>query len=197
MSLTVQFAQLRPYGGFDVVLADPPWLFQNYSEAGEEKNANQHYPCMPIDEICAMPVEMLAAKDAALFMWATIPMLPEALRCVTAWGFTYKSLCPWVKQSRSGESLAFGPGYWWRAAAELLVFATRGEPSRADTKAARSIRNVIIAPVREHSRKPPDAHITAETWFPEARKIELFAREARKGWIAWGNETSKFSGETA
>lgn len=192
-----QLLSIRPAGGFGVILADPPWQFENYSEKGEGKNPNQHYPCSSTDEIAAFPVEALAAADCALFMWAIFPMLPDALRVMERWGFTYKSAAPWAKQSPSGESWAFGPGYWFRGAAEILLFGTRGKPSRADSTEARSIRNLIIAPVREHSRKPDDVHRIAETWFPEARKVELFARQRRLGWAAWGNETGKFTEEAA
>lgn len=193
MNMPFDLIGLRPFGGFGVVLADPPWLFENYSAKGTAKNPNQHYACMPTDEICAMPVEALAATDAALFLWATFPMLPDAMRTVSAWGFTYRSAAPWAKRSPRDTSWAFANGYWWRGAAELLIFATRGSPKRAETKAARSIRNLIIAPLREHSRKPEDAHRTAEVWFPMARKIELFARAPRAGWTVWGNETGKFA----
>lgn len=184
---------LRPFGGFGVILADPPWSFDNYSALGEAKSAKRHYPCMPTREICAMPVEGLAAADSALLLWAISPMLPAAMEVVQAWGFTYRAFAPWAKQTRAGKSWAFGPGYWWRGAAELLIFATRGAPKRADTRAARSIRNLIVAPLREHSRKPDDAHTTAEAWFPGARKIELFARAQRDGWTSWGNQTAKFA----
>ena len=45
---------------------------------------------MSIDELCALPVADLAATDSALFLWATFPQLPEALRLIREWGFTYK-----------------------------------------------------------------------------------------------------------
>lgn len=190
--MEADIVNLRPFGGFGVVLADPPWSFENFSALGEAKSAKRHYPCMPTSEICRMPVASLTGTDAALFLWATFPMLPDAMRVVQAWGFTYRSAAPWAKRSRKGHGWAFGPGYWWRGASELLIFATRGSPRRADSKAARSIRNLIVAPLREHSRKPEDAHTTAEAWFPAARKIELFARAPRDGWTVWGNQTDKF-----
>jgi hypothetical protein len=52
-----------------------------------------------------------------------------------------------------------------------------------------SIRNTILAPKMEHSRKPDDVHERIERMYPQASKIELFARRARKGWDCWGNET--------
>jgi N6-adenosine-specific RNA methylase IME4 len=49
---------------------------------------------------------------------------------------------------------------------------------------------VITAPRREHSRKPDEAYEMIERMYPDLPKIELFARQARLGWAAWGNEIS-------
>jgi N6-adenosine-specific RNA methylase IME4 len=46
---------------------------------------------MSIEELCALSVADIAAEDSALFLWATFPQLPEALRLIKAWGFTYKT----------------------------------------------------------------------------------------------------------
>ena len=188
---------LRSANGFAAIVADPPWAFANYSAKGEKKNPKRHYACMPTDDIRALPVAALSAKDAGLFLWATMPMLPDAMRVIDAWGFTYRSAAPWAKQSSTGKSWAFGPGYWFRAASEILLFATKGSPPRPKTREARSIRNLIVAPVREHSRKPDFAHRAAETWFGDGPYLELFARQSRPGWTAWGNETNKFDMEAA
>ena len=76
-------------GTYEIIYADPPW---RYSAKKVQGAAENHYPTMSIDELCALPVAELAAKDSALFMWATFPQLPEALRLIRAWGFTYKSV---------------------------------------------------------------------------------------------------------
>ena len=56
---------------------------------------------MSIDKLCALPVETLAAKDCLLFLWATFPMLSEALQLIRAWGFTFKTVSfVWLKQNR-------------------------------------------------------------------------------------------------
>lgn len=96
----------------------------------------------------------LAAKDSALFLWATFPQLPEALRLIQAWGFTYKSVAfVWLKQNRKSPGWFYGLGFWTRGNAEVCLLATRGHPKRQ----AANIHQFIISPVREHSRKPEEA----------------------------------------
>lgn len=180
------FGDLRMFG-YSVILADPPWHFSNYSEKGEAKNAIAHYDCMSLDDIKALPVSQLAMPDAACIMWATAPMLPQAIETLDAWGFRYKTAGAWAKQSSTGVKWAFGTGYIYRSAAEFYILGTIGKPKGL----SRSIRNLIAAPVREHSRKPDQMHSDLEALF-EGPRCELFAREGRSGWDAWGNQTSKF-----
>lgn len=178
---------LRPLS-YRVIYADPAWLFENWSKAGEWKNAARHYDCMPTEEIAALPVGHLAQRDCVLFLWATCPMLEDAMLVMRAWGFQYKTLIAWGKRSRSGRAWQFGPGYIVRGTVELLLIGTMGEPSRRDTRAARSVRNILDDPVhREHSRKPDSAMEAIETLY-DGPYVELFARRARKGWDRWGKE---------
>lgn len=88
-------AEAKKYG---IVYADPPWRYDMKRGKGVAEN---HYPTMSMDEICALPVADLAAKDSALFLWATFPQLNEAFRVIEAWGFQYKTLAfLWLKQNR-------------------------------------------------------------------------------------------------
>ncbi len=184
-----QFIALRPAGGFDLIMADAAWSFDNWSKAGERKNAKAHYDCTPIDWIKSLPVAALAAGNAVLWLWATNPMLPQAFEVMEAWGFTFKTAGHWVKRTRHGK-LAFGTGYILRCAGEPFLIGTRGAP-----KCARNVRSVIEGPIREHSRKPDEAFTAAEALIPTARRIELFSRQSRPGWASWGNETTKFNEE--
>ena len=170
-------------GPFDVILADPPWAFASNSEAKPGRNARRHYPCMKVAEIAAMPVTDWAAKSALLLMWTTSPFLPDAIDVIRAWGFKYKSHIVWDKGR-------IGTGYWARSSHEPLLIATRGKfPC---PKPALFPTSVIAAARRAHSRKPDDVHQIVDARIPDARKLELFARQERDGWEAWGNETDKF-----
>ena len=180
------FGELIPLR-YRVILADPAWMFALRSPKGEGKSPQAHYRCMPLADIQALPVSQLAAPDCACIMWATAPQLPQALEVLTAWGFTFKSAGAWAKQSPTGASWAFGPGYVYRSAAEFWLLGTIGRPAQH----SRSIRNLIVAPRREHSRKPDQMHTDIEALF-DGPYVELFARSLRPGWDCWGNETTKF-----
>lgn len=177
---------------YGVILADPPWAFANYSAKGEAKNPAHHYGCMDLAAIQALPVGHLAAPDCALVVWGTAPMLSHLIETMAAWGFDYKTAGAWGKQSRTGRSLAFGTGYIYRSAVEFWAVGTIGSPRQK----SRSIRNLIMAPVREHSRKPDQMHEDIEALW-DGPYCELFARQRRPGWDAWGNETEKFGGQAA
>ena len=109
---------------------------------------------MGIDELCALPVADLAARDSALFLWATFPQLPEALRLIKAWGFQYKSVAfVWLKKNKKADSWFYGLGFWTRGNAEVCLLATRGHPRRQ----AANIHQFIISPIEAHSKKPDEA----------------------------------------
>ncbi len=96
-------------GDYSIIYADPPWQYQRSKVQGAAEN---HYPTMGIDELCALPVADLAAPDSALFLWATFPQLPEALRLIKAWGFQYKSVAfVWLKKNRKADSWFYGLGF--------------------------------------------------------------------------------------
>ncbi len=165
---------------YGVIYADPEWRFEVYNrESGMDRSADNHYPTSVTDEICARPVTNIAADDCALFLWATVPMLPDALRVMAAWGFEYKSHCIWAKDR-------IGTGYWFRNQHELLLVGTRGHvPAPA---MGTQIESLVDAAVGKHSEKPEKFYELIESYFPTLPKIELNARAVRPGWDAWGYE---------
>ena len=169
---------------YGVIYADPEWRFEPYSrETGMDRAADNHYPTSPLDVIKSRPVNEIAAHDSVLFLWATRPMLPQALAVVEAWGFAYKSCTVWGKR-REGE--ARGPGYVFTDESELLLYATRGQvPAPAPGTQWPSL---IIAPVGRHSEKPHRFRELIESYFPTLPKIELNARALFPGWDVFGAE---------
>jgi len=166
---------------FGVIYADPPWHFAPYSVVtGMDRAAENHYPTMTLDDICALQVP--AADDCALFLWATVPMLPQALQVMEAWGFAYKSHCIWTKERA-------GTGYWFRNAHELLLVGTRGNiPAPAPGS---QFLSVIEAKSGAHSAKPHAFAEMIEELFPNTKAVELFARAPRLGWSVWGNQAKE------
>lgn len=178
-----------PLNHFGVIYADPPWTFVTHSAKGKGKSPEQHYSCMSIDDIKALPVAALAAPDCALLMWITDPHLSLGMDVIKDWGFTYKTVgFTWAKQGRKDhEKWHFGTGYYTRANPEMCLLATRGKPKRLSA----SVRQLVVSPVREHSRKPDEVYDRIEALMP-GPYLELFARTTRPGWTAWGNQTERF-----
>ena len=159
---------------YAVIYADPPWQYRVYSTKNRTRGAELHYPTMCLEEIKALPVESLAARDCVLFLWATMPNLREAMEVIEAWGFTYKTVAfVWVKQNKNADSLFWGMGYWTRSNAELCLLATRGHPKRLSTR----VHQVVLSHVEEHSRKPREVRERIEELMGRLPRIELFARE--------------------
>ena len=167
---------------YQIIYADPPWRYEQKSMQGA---AEKHYPTMSIADLCALPVADIAAADSALFLWATFPQLPAALKLIRAWGFTYKTIAfLWLKKNKRSDSWFYGLGFWTRGNAEICLLATKGHPKRR----AANIHQFIISPVQEHSKKPDEARKKIVDLMGDVPRIELFARCYTEGWDVWGNE---------
>jgi N6-adenosine-specific RNA methylase IME4 len=165
---------------YGVIYADPEWRFEFWSADGAAwSSPDNHYATSALDVIKARDVPSIAADDCALFLCATVPMLPQALEVMAAWGFEYKTSWVWVKDKP-------GNGYWSRNQHEILLLGTRGNVP-APIQGPKS-SSVIEAPVGEHSEKPTAFYELIEGFFPTLPKIELNARKGRDGWEAWGAE---------
>ena len=140
---------------------------------------------MPLEDIKAMPVSDLASKDCVLFLWATYPMLQEALDVIRAWGFVFKTVAfTWIKLAPKADTIYWGMGYWTRSNAEICLLATKGQPRRQ----AKNVHQVIISHVEEHSKKPDEARRRIVALMGDIPRVELFARYPAPGWDVWGNE---------
>ena len=180
------FEGLTPFK-YGAILADPPWAYDMRSEKGHAKSPEAHYATMPPAAIKALPVGQLAAPDCLLFLWSTWPHLPLAMEVMSAWGFTFKTGGAWVKRTPGGKP-AFGTGYLLRSATEPFLVGTIGAPAIR----SKSVRNLIDAPRREHSRKPPEAREMVDRLLPDVWACELFAREEWPGRDVWGDQVGRF-----
>jgi N6-adenosine-specific RNA methylase IME4 len=175
----VQAQALRPAGGFQIIIADPPWNFSGNSVEKPGRNARRHYQTMPLADIEALPVKAMAAKDALLLMWVTVPFAEHGFRVLRAWGFRYASQLVWPKRR-------IGTGYWARNQHEIVLIGRRGRfPCAAPALFPTSI---VKGAQGKHSEKPAWLQEVIEARHPEACKAELFARQPRPGWTAIGNQ---------
>ena len=167
---------------FNILYADPPWKYERNKVQGA---AERHYSTMSIEQLCALDVEKITDENCALFLWSTFPFLPEALRLIKAWGFTYKTTAfVWLKQNRKNKDWFFGLGFWTRGNAEICLLATKGKPQRKSAK----VSQLIIAPIDKHSKKPDIVREKIVELMGDLPRIELFARQTTPGWEVFGNE---------
>lgn len=184
-----------PTGKFRVIYADPPWKYGDERGGSQlvigadgsrnDSSAADKYPTMPTEKICEFSdetgrhVSKLAADDAVLFMWATFPLLEDALRVIPAWGFKYKTAIVWHKQ-RSNV------GNYHDASCELLMIATRGScPIEIDERVCQ-MQSIARG---KHSAKPEAFRSLIDKLYPSGPRVELFRRGvAPDGWTIWGNE---------
>lgn len=171
---------------YKIIYADPPWRYQDKNCQG---SAEHHYSTMKLSDICSLPINSIADKDCALFLWATYPMLNEAMHVIKSWGFKYKTLgFQWVKLNRVRGGYFFGTGRWTRANTEACLLAVKGNPHKYVID--KSISQIIEYPVGQHSSKPPIVRDRITDLLGDLPRIELFAREQADGWDCWGNEVN-------
>jgi N6-adenosine-specific RNA methylase IME4 len=178
-----------PNTKFRVLYIDPPWAFSSWSKKGEGKSAQNHYKCMTMDELKALPIGDLGDDNSIMFMWCTNPLFPEQIKVMEKWGYTYKTIgFTWVKLNKKTPTPFIGLGYYSRSNCEYLIIGTKGKVGRPKNK---SISSVVMSPIREHSRKPDIIRKYIEAMY-DGPYIELFARTKIDGWECWGNQTDLF-----
>ena len=166
-----------PDAKFRVIYADPPWKYgdQLTEDYGPAKF---HYPSMTITELCAMPIKSTTEPDAVLFLWVTSPLLFECAPIIEAWGFKYKTSFVWDKVKHN-------MGHYNSVRHEFLLICTRGSCTPDVVKLFDSVQSIERT---KHSAKPAEFREMIETLYPHGKRLELFAREANKGWEVYGNQ---------
>lgn len=180
---------LESLGQFDVVLTDPPWSY--HGQQDKWGAAAKFYPTMSDEELVSLPVGGLLSPKSVLFMWATGPRLDFAVDLIRAWGLHYRGVSwVWVKTKKDGTPVGaqgVRPSVV-KPTCEYVLAASPAAKGRPLPLADESIPNTVLAPKMEHSRKPDIVHQYIERMYPNASKLEMFARRPREGWRVWGNE---------
>jgi len=171
-----------PEGGYELILADPPWNYNDKAKAGN-RGASCKYQVMTIEDICKMKVSAIAAENCLLALWWVGPMPKEALSVVDAWGFELINMTgfTWHKLTKHGKD-HFGMGHFTRGNCENVLFARRGKPKRVNA----GVRQIIHARSDGHSRKPVEVRTALEKLMGDVSRVELFARGNITGWHSWG-----------
>lgn len=193
-------------GKADAICMDVPWRFKSYTAEPGNRAPERHYRTMTLPDIAALPVRELAAKDCHLMFWTTGPFLQKSFALMEAYGFRYSSVFTvWLKLRRSldvdqlrltatqDSDFHVGLGLTTRKNAEYCLLGRKGSPKRW----AKDVRELILEPVREHSRKPDEFRRRVDRYIGrdqgnDAKVVELFARSAHPGWVSWGDEINRF-----
>jgi N6-adenosine-specific RNA methylase IME4 len=169
-----------PEGKYDCIVADPPWEYaqEQHGKERQETVLETHYPTMPTEDICKLPIKDLSADNCVLFLWTTSPKLYEAKQVIDAWGFEYKSSMIWDKVKHN-------VGYYVSVRHEILLICTKGSFLPQSDKLIDSVQTIERSD--RHSEKPVEFRKIIEEMYPDTKKIELFARTAPEGWEVWGH----------
>jgi N6-adenosine-specific RNA methylase IME4 len=182
----ITFAANRRFG---TVLIDPPWRFTNRTgKMAPEHKRLSRYTTMTVKEISALPVGVIVAPTAHLYLWVPNALLPLGLHVMEAWGFQYKTNIIWHKLRKDGGSDGRGVGFYFRNVTEMILFGVRGKNARTLQPGRRQV-NYIGTRKREHSRKPDEQYGLITSCSP-GPFLELFSRGERKGWSVWGDEAT-------
>lgn len=196
---------------FDVIAVDPPWSYgakntiartarygtqlaeQQYGTIGSDNGTEVNRRTGEgIENIAAtIPMDEIAAKDSALYLWTTNPKLPFAFALMESWGFTYKTTLTWAKVTKSEQVMVGGMGWFFRGATEHVLFGTRG---KYGIPAEIRKPNLFYAQRGGHSEKPQEFYDLVASVSPGQARLDCFARRWRSGWWAWGNELAEPKG---
>ena len=184
---------------YSTIVADPPWQYdEGWPGASTSPNSKMHrgveyqnvpnhlkrrkplnYSTQTVEQIAQLPVGVIAAADSVLFLWTTNRYVEAAYEVVRAWGFRPSQLLTWCKTPRG-----IGPGGAFASTTEFIIYARHGVPktNRADSTWWHLPRAVNGS----HSQKP-SAFLDIVEQVSPGPYVELFARQPRLGWDAWGH----------
>jgi N6-adenosine-specific RNA methylase IME4 len=165
-----------PTKRYRILYADPPWQYGN-TQPDYHTEQRDHYPVMPLADICALPIRDWCEDNAVLFLWVTSPMLAECFQVVAAWGFTYKANFVWDK-------IKHNMGHYNSVRHEFLLICVRGSCQPDCSTLIDSVQNIERG---EHSAKPVEFFDIIETLYTHGPKLQIFPRKHRDGWADYGH----------
>ena len=174
---------------YSIIYADPPWFFKKKKLNFEKMdNSSSHYSFMKEKELIKLTpfINRISKENCALFLWTTNAHHELAYRLMRAWGFEPVNYAfVWMKINRGDGKPRFGTGYYTKSNVEICLFGKKG----SIVPISNTISQMIVEPIREHSRKPDIARKKIVDLLGDLSKIELFARQKTEGWDVWGKES--------
>jgi len=162
-------------GKYDVIVIDPPWKVKHtYSSEHYMGRVANPYPEMTIAEI--RNIKLPAKENCILWLWATHSQIWSAYEIMKNWGFEYKCILVWNKES-------MGVGKWLRKQCEFCLLGIKGKPPWDAT----DVRDIISEKRTTHSTKPEIFYKIVDE-ICAGRKQDYFGRKKREGWDIYGTE---------
>ncbi len=179
-----------PTQRFQVILADPPWSYNEKNvQAAPDNPKLHHYSTLPLEVLRQLPIQSITSKDALFWLWSTKDFRCEAESLLRHWGFKYATEYIWIKRSKKGNTY-FGCGHYNRICHEYLLLGVKG---RLRPLNAKNEPSIFIGRTDRHSKKPHEADaLIARNIQQDWTKIELFSRRRMTGWSVWGNEAPNY-----
>lgn len=169
---------------YNIIYADPPWTYADMKWR-DPSMWWISYPTMSLQEIKCLPIHNISEKDCWLFLWATMPLLKEALEVWESWWFRYITCAfTWVKKNPKWEWIYSWLWHWTNWNAELCLFFKKWSPSRH----AKNVKQICLAPRWKHSAKPSEIRDRIVSLMWDLPRVELFARDKVEWWDSWWNE---------
>lgn len=169
---------------YQIIYADPPWSYGDRMSG--RGGVLDHYKTMTNEEIYNLPIKDIAEDECVLLLWATSPLLPEALKTIESWGFKYKTVAfCWNKQTKTGKWVS-NLGKWTMGNIEICLLGVKGSPNK--WRQDKAIKQLVVAERTKHSKKPDEVRDRIVKLFGDRPRVELFARQKTDGWDVWGNE---------
>lgn len=180
---------------YDLIYADPPWKQKRGGRKSVRPNSSGcelDYPVISLDEIKQhlQTVTNSAAENSILFLWTIDKYLFEAQNIAEQLGYKLHARMIWNKVTGIPAAFTVRFGH------EYLLYMYKGKLLPVATEERGKIHTVFTERVKRHSQKPEIAYQIIERLYPNAVRLEMYARNERDGWDSWGNElTVKYSEE--
>ena len=182
---------------YRTITMDPPTHFESRTALKVanwncRRDVEKHYATLSFDELAALPLSDLRTRRM-LTCLDQRPAPAARLRADRTVGLSLfdprvhvgQAAAPAYRSGVTEADLHVGLGLTVRHQNEIVLLGRRGNARRN----AKDVREVILTPVREHSRKPDEFFARIERYC-DGPYLELFARERRPGWDAGGTKST-------
>lgn len=175
---------------YEIIYSDPPWPQKkgNSRKCRPNQGKNLDYQTCSITECFTIQDQFFneAAERHNVFMWAIDKFLHEIEMEMEKRGYKLHARFIWDKEN------GVAPAFTVRFSHEYLLWFYKPGKMLMPCKDCRGKYTTVLREAATyHSHKPICSYEMLEDMFPDAKKIELFARNGRKGWDAWGEEAPK------